>query len=100
MQIFVDNLPHTFNEEDLTQLFASFGRVNRITFLRDRATGRAQGRALVEMGNRTEAHAALAALHGTSVEDRIITVQQARPPWTRTSLHDALVQSPPFVALT
>jgi RNA recognition motif-containing protein len=64
MLISVDNLPRTITEKELAQLFRPFGYVDRLTLLRDRDTGRSQGRALIEMRDEAEAHTAIAALHG------------------------------------
>jgi len=45
----------------------------------DRDTGRSKGFGFVEMGNGTEAEAAIAALNGHEINGRALTVNEARP---------------------
>jgi len=52
--------------------------VTRVLIATDRETGRARGFAFVEMPNASDAQAAIAALHGTSLAGRPLTVNQAR----------------------
>jgi RNA recognition motif-containing protein len=79
MQIFVGNLAWATTEEELAQLFESYGIVNRVQLLIDRDTGRSRGFGFVEMPNATEAQAAIDGLHGTSLGGRLLTVTEARP---------------------
>jgi RNA recognition motif-containing protein len=78
MRIFVGNVIFTATEEDLVQLFEPYGQVTRVLIATDRETGRARGFAFVEMPNASDAQAAIAALHGTSLAGRPLTVNQAR----------------------
>ena len=79
MRIFVGNVPFANTEEDLTLLFEPYGIVDRVQIATERETGRARGFAFVDMPDATEAHAAIAALHGTPLEGRLLTVNEARP---------------------
>ena len=47
--------------------------------IQDRDTGRSKGFGFVEMPDSEEAAAAIAALNGTEVSDRTITVNEAKP---------------------
>jgi cold-inducible RNA-binding protein len=78
MNIFVGNLNWETTEDELEQLFAPYGTVERVQIVTDRATGRPRGFGFVEMPNRTEAQAAIADLNGTSVGGRPLTVNEAR----------------------
>jgi cold-inducible RNA-binding protein len=78
MQIFVGNLAFTTTEEDLAQLFHPYGEITRVQIVTDRDTGRSRGFAFVEMPNASEAQAAMAALQGTSLGGRALTVTEAR----------------------
>ena len=78
MRIFVGNLVFTTTEDDLEQLFESYGIVDRVQIITDRETGRSRGFAFVEMPNAPEANAAIAGLHGTAVGGRLLTVNEAR----------------------
>ena len=49
--IFVGNLDFHVVEDELRQLFAQFGQVDRVSVMTDRDTGRSRGFAFVEMTN-------------------------------------------------
>jgi RNA recognition motif-containing protein len=79
MRIFVANIGLTMTEDALRQLFAPYGEVERAQIITDRDTGRSRGYGFVEMANATQAQAAMAGLQGTTVGDRTLTVEEARP---------------------
>src|SRR6516162_9477057 len=78
MNIFVGNINWETTEDELEQLFASYGTVGRVQIATDRATGRPRGFGFVEMPDTTEAQAAIAGLNGTSLGGRPLTVNEAR----------------------
>ena len=78
MRIFVGNLAWSTTEDELMQLFESYGEVERAQIVTDRETGRSRGFGFVEMPDATEAQAAIAGLHGTSQGGRLLTVNEAR----------------------
>jgi len=78
MRIFVANLTWSTTEEELSQLFESYGIVDRAQIITDRETGRSRGFGFVEMPNGSEAQAAIAGLNGTSLGGRPLTVNEAR----------------------
>jgi cold-inducible RNA-binding protein len=77
MRIFVGNLASTTMEEDLKQLFASYGIVTLVRIVSSRQTGRSLGYGYVEMPNVTEAQAAIEGLQGATLEGRTLTVNEA-----------------------
>ena len=79
MRLFVGNLDWGTTEEDLAQLFHSYGEVASVRILQDRETGRSRGYGFVEMPNDAEAQAALAELNGRSLGGRTLNVSEARP---------------------
>ena len=79
MNIFVGNIAFTATADDLRELFERFGIVDRTTVITGRETGRSRGFGFVEMPNADEAQAAIAELHGTEIQGRPLTVNQARP---------------------
>jgi cold-inducible RNA-binding protein len=79
VSIFVANIAFTTTEEELERLFEPYGIVNRVQIVTDRDTGRSRGFGFVEMPDATEAQAAIDGLNGTSLEDRTLTVNEARP---------------------
>ena len=62
--IFVGNLSFNTNEEELRQLFESYGQVDRVSILTDRETGRSRGFGFVEMSSNDDGEKAIAALNG------------------------------------
>jgi RNA recognition motif-containing protein len=78
MRIFVGNLAWATTEDELMQLFESYGAVEHTQIVTDRETGRSRGFGFVEMPDATEAKAAIDGLHGTSQGGRLLTVNEAR----------------------
>ena len=84
MNIFVGNLARDATEEDLSTLFATYGRVDRASVLKDKFTGEPRGFGFVEMENKAEAQAAINGLNGKQLKGRALTVNEARPKTTRS----------------
>lgn len=78
-RIYVGNLSYQTTDEGLEAAFAAFGTVRSVAILQDRETGRSRGFAFVEMENDDQANAAIAALNGTQLDGRTLTVNEARP---------------------
>ena len=76
-KIFVSNLNFRATEADVRNLFAAFGTVQRVTIVKDRASGESRGFGFVEMRGAVEA--AIAALNGSSSGGRTLRVELARP---------------------
>ena len=85
-KIFVGNFAFTVNEEYLRQLFEQFGKVESVSVVTDRETGRARGFGFVEMSNDAEAQQAITALNGTDSGGRPLNVSEARPKTERGNL--------------
>lgn len=79
MSIYVGNLAYTASQEDITEVFAEYGEVKRVTIPMDRETGRPRGFAFVEMAAETEEDAAIEALDGAEWLGRELRVNKARP---------------------
>ena len=79
MRIFVGNLPWTFTDEELAQLFDPYGIVDRAQIATERETRRARGFGFVDMPDAIEAQTAIARLHGMTLRGRTLTVNEARP---------------------
>ncbi len=77
--IFVGNLNFNTSEDELRQLFSSYGQVDRVSIITDRDTGRSRGFGFVEMANAEEGDKAIAALNGTNVGGRTLNLNEARP---------------------
>lgn len=79
MNIYVGNLAFEVTDDELRQLFAAYGDVETASVIKDRFSGESRGFGFVEMPSREDAMAAIAALNGTDLHGRDITVNEARP---------------------
>lgn len=79
MNIYVSNLSFDVRDEDLKELFTSFGEVSSAKVITDKTTGRSRGFGFVEMSDDTAAKAAVQQLDGTDVAGRSVKVAEARP---------------------
>jgi RNA recognition motif-containing protein len=77
--IYVGNLPSTATEAQVRELFAQHGTVQAVRLITDRHTGRLRGFGFVEMEEDAAGQAAMAALNGTDMDGRALTVNEARP---------------------
>ena len=79
MKLYVGNLSYATTEDDLRQLFESYGKPDSVTVISDRGTGRSKGFGFVEYSKDDEAKAAMSALNGREIDGRALTVSEARP---------------------
>ncbi|MEW6262687.1 MAG: RNA-binding protein [Thermodesulfobacteriota bacterium] len=79
MNLYVGNLSFSVTEASLKELFAPYGEVVSARIITDRYSGQPRGFAFVEMSNRAEGEKAMAALNGQEVDQRRISVNEARP---------------------
>jgi cold-inducible RNA-binding protein len=82
--IFVGNLSFNTNEDELRQMFESYGQVDRVSIMTDRDTGRSRGFGFVEMASNEDGEKAITALNGSQVGGRTINVNEARPKTERS----------------
>ncbi|MFM8552235.1 MAG: RNA recognition motif domain-containing protein [Nitrospiraceae bacterium] len=78
-KIYVGGLPYSATESQLNDLFATHGAVESARVITDKFTGQSRGFGFVEMTTAEEAKAAIAALHGTQMDGRTLTVNEAKP---------------------
>lgn len=79
MNIYVGNLAYGVTEDELRDAFGAFGEVTSATLIMDKFSGQSKGFGFVEMANNSEADAAIKGLNGTALQNRNITVNQAKP---------------------
>ena len=79
MNIYVSNLGYNFRDEELKNLFATFGTVSSAKVIMDKFTSQSKGFGFVEMPDRTAAEKAVKELNGTMADGRAINVSEARP---------------------
>lgn len=78
-KLYVGNLPHSYSEEDLKQLFSKYASVISAKLIIDRDSGRSKGFGFVEFENGDEADEAIAEMHGKDAGGRALVVNEARP---------------------
>ena len=79
MNIYAGNLSYAVTDEDLMEIFRTFGEVSRANVISDRETGRSKGFGFVEMPVDAEAKQAIDSLNGKDLKGRNINVNEARP---------------------
>lgn len=79
MNIYVGNLPHESNEDELRKAFEAFGQVTSAKIITDRDSGASRGFGFVEMSSQEEAQSALSGLDGKDFMGRDLKVNEARP---------------------
>ncbi len=79
IKLYVGNLSFNTTEDQLRTLFAESGTVVSVNLIKDRYTGQSKGFAFVEMSTQAEAEQAIKTLNGTSLDNREIKVNAARP---------------------
>lgn len=77
--IYVGNLPFSATADELRAAFEKYGTVNSAEVITDKETGRSRGFGFVEMAEDSQAQAAIAALSGSDMGGRALTVNEARP---------------------
>jgi RNA recognition motif-containing protein len=78
-KLYVGNLTYAMTDSEVRGLFEPHGTVESVQIIMDRETGRSKGFAFVEMGSDDQAQAAIAALNGSQIQGRALTVNEARP---------------------
>ena len=75
MNIYIENLPPSSNEEQIKQLFSPHGQVESVVIVQDKHTGMPQGKAQVVMPSEVEAEQAIAAIDGTEYKGQRLKVK-------------------------
>jgi len=83
-KIYVGGLSYNTSEIGLSSLFAKAGNVDKVSIIMDRETGRSKGFGFVEMATSEEAQVAIKQFHGTELDGRTLTVNEAKPQAPRT----------------
>lgn len=78
-KLFVGSLSYATTDSQLESHFAQVGQVVSAKVITDRYSGQGKGFGFVEMSNDQEAKQAIAKLNGSSLNDRKIIVNEARP---------------------
>ena len=79
MDIYVGNLPFSATEEEVAELFAAFGPVEKVKLVTDRETGRPRGFGFVTLADEARVKEAAEALDGQEMGGRPLRVNPAEP---------------------
>lgn len=83
-KLYVGNLPYSITELALRELFTPLGEVSSVSIITDRDTGQPKGFAFLEMADDASAKQAISQINGKAIDNRTITVAEARPQERRT----------------
>jgi len=75
--LYVGNLAFSSSEEELRELFESYGAVSSVKIITDRDTGKSKGFGFVEMSSGGDE--AISSLDGKDFQGRNLKVNEARP---------------------
>lgn len=78
-RIYVGNLPWSVTKDKLDELFSSFGEIEESLVVVNKYTGRSRGFGFVTFKNDADADKALAEMNEKEVEDRNLSVREAKP---------------------
>ncbi len=79
MNIYVGNLSYGTTDNELEELFSTFGAVTSAKVITDKHTGRSKGFGFVEMEDKAAGDGAIKDLDGKEVGGRNLKVNEARP---------------------
>jgi len=76
-RIYVGNLSFNTDMDRLRVAFAAFGEVTDVLLMTDRETGQPRGFGFVTMGNSAAAQAAISGMNGSTLDGRLLRVNEA-----------------------
>lgn len=77
-KLYVGNLAYAVTNEDLMELFAQVGAVEKAVVVTDKFSGQSRGFGFVEMADQESATKAIETLNETDLKGRRIKIDQAR----------------------
>lgn len=78
VELYVGNLSYDVSERDLEKMFDSFGSVVSTRVIKNRFSDRSKGFGFVEMADRSQANAAISAMHNKEIKGRKMVVNEAK----------------------
>ena len=87
-RLFVGNLAQQITDQELGEVFASYGAVRKAEVVRGRG-GRGRGFGYVELANDEAVTRAIAELNGREIQGRPVTVAEAHSSAPRTNMQEA-----------
>jgi cold-inducible RNA-binding protein len=78
-KLYVGNLSYDTSQDSVRTLFEQVGEVAEVNLITDRDSGRPKGFGFVEMATEEDAQEAIRRFNGFSLDNRALTVNEARP---------------------
>jgi RNA recognition motif-containing protein len=78
MKIFVGNIGSSVNENDLQNLFSSFGDIEIVQIIYDKLTGESRKFGYIKMADKKDALTAIEKLNGEKIGGKELIVNRAR----------------------
>ncbi len=78
-KLFIGNLDYAVGEDELKEMFASYGDIASAFVIKDKMSGRSKGFGFVELEDAEAAQTAIKDLNGKEVNGRAMVVNEARP---------------------
>lgn len=78
MNILITNLSRKITEDELKELFTTYGTVSSTTIVMDKVTGKSKGFGFVEMPDEKEAQLAIKSLHKSKAGGQKMSVKRAK----------------------
>lgn len=82
-KLYVGGIAYRTTQESLRETFEAAGPVASASIIMDRETGRSKGFGFVEMETDEDALKAIEMFNGKEIDERRVTVNEARPPERR-----------------
>lgn len=78
-KLYVGSLAYETTEDGLRDFFSGAGKVDSVSIITDKISGRSKGFGFVEMSSEDEAKKAIEMLNGKELDGRNIVVDEAKP---------------------
>lgn len=83
-------------EIELVELFSAYGTVNTVTIVTDKDSGESKGYGFITMTDQPGADRAIAAMDGSEIDDRMISVRMAEDKRPATPAHSRQPLQKPY----
>ncbi len=79
IKLYVGNLPYSFGDNELRELFSQFGEISEANVIKDKYSGRSKGFGFVTFSEKSDGEKAISEMNDKEVQGRALKVNEARP---------------------